>query len=98
VKAAVKLSDAAVIDAGKQLWMKSCKSCHGSTGKGDGTKAAALKTFPGDFTTAAFQGATDGEIYYRLVKGRDEMPAFDKKLPDADDRWALVAFMRSLKK
>jgi mono/diheme cytochrome c family protein len=98
VKAAVKLTDAAVIASGKELWMKHCKSCHGSTGLGDGPKSAAIKTLPGDFTTAAFQASTDGEMYYRLSKGRDEMPAFDKKIPDAEDRWALVAFMRNLKK
>jgi mono/diheme cytochrome c family protein len=98
MKAGVKMTDASVIASGKELWMKHCKSCHGSTGLGDGPKGSALKTLPGDFTVAAFQSATDGELYYRLTKGRDEMPAFDKKIPEADDRWALVAFMRTLKK
>ena len=86
------------VATGKELWAKHCKSCHGSKGLGDGLKAASLKTFPGDFSTAAFQASTDGELFYRTDKGRDEMPSYEKKIPEASDRWALVAFMRSLKK
>ena len=56
------------------------------------------KTNPGDFSSAAFQASTDGELFYRTDKGRDEMPAYEKKIPEANDRWALVAFMRTLKK
>jgi mono/diheme cytochrome c family protein len=98
LKAAVKLTDAAVIATGKELWAKHCKSCHGAKGLGDGPKGASLKTFPGDFSSAAFQGGTDGELLYRTDKGRDEMPAYEKKIPDVNDRWALVAYMRTFKK
>ena len=83
---------------GKELWAKHCKSCHGSKGLGDGPKGASLKTFAGDFSSAAFQAGTDGEIYYRTAKGRDEMPAYEKKIPNANDLWALVAYMRTFKK
>ena len=98
MKSTVKLNDAAVIASGKELWAKHCKSCHGAKGLGDGPKGASLKTNPGDFSSAAFQGQTDGEIYYKTAFGRDEMPSYEKKIPDANDHWALVAFMRSLKK
>jgi mono/diheme cytochrome c family protein len=98
IKSSQKLTDAAVIANGKDLWAKHCKSCHGAKGLGDGPKAVSLKTSPGDFTTAEFQAATEGELFYRLSKGRDEMPAYDKKLPDAKDRWDLVAYMRTFKK
>ena len=98
VKASVKLTDASVIANGKDLWAKNCKSCHGAKGLGDGPKAATLKTLPGDFTTAEFQGATEGELFFRLNKGRDEMPAYEKKTPEAGDRWALVAYIKTLKK
>ena len=97
-KASVNLKDQTVISNGKDLWAKHCKSSHGSKGVCDGPKAASLKTNPGDFTAAAFQGQTDGELFYETSKGRDEMPAYDKKIPEASDRWALVAFMRTLKK
>jgi mono/diheme cytochrome c family protein len=97
-KSTVKAGDAAVIAAGKELWMKHCKSCHGAKGLGDGAKAATLKTEAGDFSTAAFQKQTDGELYYKIVKGRDDMPSYEKKIPEAADMWSVVAFMRTLKK
>ena len=98
MKAAVNLKDAAVIASGKELWAKNCKSCHGAKGLGDGPKGASLKTHPGDFSSAAFQAGTDGELFFRTNTGRDEMPGYEKKIPDANDRWALVAYMRTFKK
>ncbi len=86
------------VATGKELWAKHCKSCHGAKGLGDGPKAANLKTQTGDFSSAAFQAATDGEIYYKSIIGRDEMPSYEKKITDEADRWALVAFIRTLKK
>ena len=83
---------------GKELWAKHCKSCHGAKGLGDGPKAAGLKTLSGDFSGKTFQALTDGEIFYKTSFGRDEMPAYDKKIADEADRWALVAYMRTMKK
>lgn len=98
MKAGANLKDATVISNGKDLWAKNCKSCHGAKGLGDGPKGASLKTFSGDFSKAAFQGQTDGEMFFRTNTGRDEMPGYEKKIPDANDRWALVAYMRTFKK
>ena len=98
VKSPVNLKDAGVVNNGKDLWAKHCKSCHGGKGLGDGPKAASLKTNPGDFTAAAFPGQSDGDIFFETSKGRDEMPSYEKKIPEANDRWALVAYMRTLKK
>jgi mono/diheme cytochrome c family protein len=91
-------TDAASIAAGKVLWNTHCKSCHGAKGLGDGTKAAQLKTEPGDFSKADVQSQTDGTFFYKLSEGRDDMPAFKKKIADEEDRWNLVNFIRTLKK
>lgn len=91
-------ADAASVDAGKALWAKNCKSCHGVKGLGDGTKAAALKGSCGDFSTKEFQSLSDGVIYYRTTEGRDEMPSFKKSIPSDNDRWNLVNYMRTLAK
>jgi mono/diheme cytochrome c family protein len=91
-------TSAASIAAGKTLWNTHCKSCHGAKGLGDGTKAAQLKTEPGNFTTAATQGQTDGSLFYKTSEGRDDMPSFKKKIPDEEERWNLVNFIRTLKK
>jgi mono/diheme cytochrome c family protein len=91
--------DAESVKLGKALYAKHCKSCHGNLGLGDGPKSTNLETFPGDFSDAKFQAAyADGELYYMTVNGRDEMPKFDSKIPDEEGRWAVVNYVRSLKK
>jgi mono/diheme cytochrome c family protein len=86
------------VSAGKALWNQHCSSCHGKTGLGDGSKAAQLKTHPGDFSAAAFQSQSDGSIFYKIEEGRGDMPSFKKKIPEAADVWDLVNYMRTFKK
>lgn len=82
---------------GKSLYSKQCQSCHGKEGYGDGPKAKELKGKVGDFSSAEFQGQTDGALFYKVTTGRDDMPAFDKKIPDAEDRWLIINYVRTLK-
>src|SRR3990172_5086834 len=42
--------EAAVIEAGKDIYMKLCLSCHGPSGKGDGPAAAVLSHRSPDLT------------------------------------------------
>lgn len=97
MKSAVKTSAESVAE-GKTLYAKHCKSCHGSKGLGDGPKSKELDTPSGDFSVAAFQNQTDGEIYYKIVEGRDDMPSYKKKITDDEDLWNIVNYLRSLKK
>ena len=91
-------SNAESIAEGKTLYSTHCKSCHGAKGLGDGSKAAQLKTEPGDFSKADFQAQSDGALFYKTSEGRNDMPSFKKKIPDADERWSIVNYMRTLKK
>ena len=90
-------SDAASLATGKTLYNQHCKSCHGTKGKGDGTKASQLDTECGDFTKASFQSQSDGALFYKTSEGRKDMPSYKKKIPEADDIWAVVNYMRTLK-
>jgi len=90
-------SDEASLKTGKAVWSKDCASCHGKSGKGDGTKSASLKTPPGDFTSAAVKAETDGTLFYRISEGRGDMPSFKKKLPDAEELWSVINYMRTFK-
>ena len=98
MKSTVKAGDASINTVGKEAYNKHCKSCHGSKGLGDGSKSAQLKTEPGDFSVAAVQSLTDGTLFYKMSEGRDDMPSFKKKVPDEEDRWNLVNYMRTFKK
>ena len=64
-------------------------------GLGDGPKAKQLETFAGDFSTEAFHAQSDGEMFFKSFVGRDEMPNYEKKITDEEDRWALITYMRT---
>ncbi|MBI2968303.1 MAG: c-type cytochrome [Bacteroidetes bacterium] len=90
-------ADDANIAAGKVLYTKHCKSCHGATGKGDGPKAAELETPTGDFSEDDTQKQTDGELHYKIKKGNGDMPSFEKKITDDDEIWQIVNYVRTFK-
>jgi mono/diheme cytochrome c family protein len=88
--------DVASLTEGKSLYNTHCKSCHGTKGKGDGPKASQLDTDCGDFTKD-LKDQTDGALFYKTFEGRKDMPSFKKKIPDANDIWAVVNYMRTFK-
>ena len=97
----VEASPAALL-TGQALYQKHCASCHGDKGKGDGP-AESYETEPAtDLTDQALQQRlTDGEILWKITKGRREgteviMPGIAQRVPAEEDRWKLVRFMRTL--
>ena len=73
-----------------------CASCHGKDGRG--------KTFKGklsharDFTDAAWQNdVTDERLFNSITNGRGKMPAFKKKLSEAQID-ELVAYVRRFRR
>ena len=81
---------------GRIMYSKHCKSCHGSKGKGDGKKAASIDTPIGDFTDGIVKKQTDGALYYKSFTGRDDMPSFEKKIKDDEERWLIINYIKSL--
>ena len=86
------------VDLGKTLYAKHCKSCHGKEGLGDGPKAEEVDGHLGDFSSKKFQAQTDGALFFKSYFGRDDMPSYEKKMPEKDDMWAIVHYIRTLKK
>ena len=92
----------AALTKGRALFQTHCARCHGDKGRGDGSAAAALPTEPADLTDPVCQSLlTDGEILWKVTNGRRRgkeilMPAMAEKVPLEEDRWKLVAFVRSL--
>jgi len=81
---------------GKSLYNKHCKSCHGKEGYGDGPKAEEQDGDLGDFSSEDFQAQSDGALFYKTTIGRNDMPEYVKKMPDDEDRWLIVNYMRTL--
>jgi len=88
-------ADEGTLKEGKDLYVQHCKSCHGTKGKGDGSKAEKIDISCNDFTTAEYKKKTDGENYWKTTEGRKPMPSYKEKLSDSE-RWKVVTYMRSL--
>ncbi len=80
----------------KALFTKNCATCHGKDGQ--------AKTFKAKFnharnlTDATWQeNVTDEHLINSIIDGRGKMPAFGKKLSEANIN-SLVAYVRTLKK
>lgn len=81
--------------AGKELYAKKCRVCHGADGA---PPPAILKANPGmkAFTSAEFQAQKDAEIKKKTTDlPKHKVPAKGLTEADLDN---LVAFMRTLKK
>ena len=79
----------------------SCADCHGPGGKGDGPKAAELKTKPANYTDCAAMAKFDDDYLVKIIKQGGEamgkgkgMPDFAKAYDDDEIR-ALVAYVRT---
>ena len=81
---------------GEDLYKQHCRSCHGKEGYGDGSKAKELETEMRDLTSEEVQAQTGGELYYKSILGRDEMPNFEKKIRGEEDRWMVINYLRSI--
>ncbi len=81
----------------KDLRTRNCQSRHGKSGHGDRTKAAQQKTEPGNLLLPEDQKQSDGSLFYKISEGRDDMPNFKKKIPDVEDIWGVVNYIRSFK-
>jgi mono/diheme cytochrome c family protein len=43
------------------------------------------------------QKQSDGSLFYKISEGREDMPSFKKKIPDEEDIWSIVNYLRTLK-
>ncbi|HOK99610.1 MAG: cytochrome c [Bacteroidales bacterium] len=74
---------------GKRIYTSTCAACHGANADGRGLIAA-----PG-FTNTTFTKQRDGEIFYKIFTGRNQMPGFKGKL-SAQQIWQVIHYLRSL--
>jgi mono/diheme cytochrome c family protein len=82
----------------KKWWMLDCEMCHGKTGDGKGETAKDMKLTMADFTDpATLKDRTDGEIFYIIKTGHNDMPAEGPRVK-TEENWDLVNYVRSLAK
>ena len=92
------------IEKGKALYLDkgkgNCIFCHGETGAGNEANMPRLRRKPADLTNKERMSAmTDGEVFWKITKGiTGIMPAGEKKMPTAEERWHVVNYVRTLTK
>jgi mono/diheme cytochrome c family protein len=80
----------------KKWWGLDCAMCHGANGNGQGDTAKEMKLKLGDFTDSKIlKDRTDGEIYYIIKNGHNDMPAEGPRIK-TEEGWDLVNYVRSL--
>ncbi|HTQ62499.1 MAG TPA: c-type cytochrome [Candidatus Solibacter sp.] len=79
--------------AGEKIYKEKCASCHGHDGKGETPAGKATKAR--DFCSDEVQKETDEEWTAAVVKGKNRMPSYEKKLTEAEVK-EVVAYIHSL--
>jgi mono/diheme cytochrome c family protein len=85
-------------EAGKKIYLESCQSCHGPTGKGDSDMAAYLTPPPANLAAKATQAKTEAQLRKVILEGRPgtAMASFEGAFEEAQLA-DLIAYIRSLK-
>jgi len=88
--------DPRVAHSGHTLFLNRCVQCHNSGGYGVGPVGRYLVPAPPDLAADIVQKRSDGAIYWHITMGQGKMPPFRTWTTPAE-RWALTAFVRSLR-
>lgn len=84
---------------GREIYGKSCASCHGERGLGDGPKGIGLNPAPPPIGTSAQMHGVSPAMMYRIVSigiaGTPMVSFADRLTPE--QRWNVVAYINSLR-
>lgn len=94
-------SSLASLKRGEELYNRTCATCHGMEGGGDGPVAGPpfgqgpfgmVLPIGGQMSVA--KALSDGHIYATITLGRGRMPSYRRISPE--DRWNVVNYVRDL--
>jgi outer membrane protein OmpA-like peptidoglycan-associated protein len=90
------------IERGENRYNVYCTPCHGALGDGNGFIAQRglgyWQKVPASLHTDKIRKYTDGQIYDTIVHGKGVMYGYGARLPETEDRWAVVGYVRALQK
>ncbi len=95
LRSPVALDDAHIQTRGAEVFRNFCVACHGAEAKGNGP--VAMRGYPPPpslFAPHALQ-MKDGQMFYVLTFGQNNMPSYASQL-SRQDRWYAIAYVRSL--
>ena len=84
-----------IIIRGQKYYEIHCSICHGPQGAGDGRMAEYIVQIP-SLLDSASRNYQDGRLYHIITHGQGRMGAYAPQIFHADDRWAVVNYIRKL--
>jgi mono/diheme cytochrome c family protein len=91
----------ASLKRGEEIYRRTCRTCHGPGGEGNGTVAGPPfgegpfgLVLPIGGPSSLAKALTDGHIYTTISLGRGRMPSYQRI--DPRDRWNVINFLRDL--
>ena len=88
--------NAALLQRGHERFDIYCAPCHGRTGDSNGiTKKLGVMPVVANLHEQRIVVMTDGEIFNTITHGKSTMAAYGPLMP-AQDRWAVIAYLRAL--
>jgi hypothetical protein len=86
----------ALLRRGQERFNIYCSPCHGRDADGNGiTKKLGVMPTVANLQDPRIVKYADGEIFYVISNGRNTMGAYGPNVP-AEDRWAIIAYLRAL--
>lgn len=89
---------AEVLTEGRRTYDIYCKVCHGAEGRGDGLVSVKMSVKPRNLMSDEALAYTDGRIYHAITAGKGVMGSYATQITDANRRWAVVNYVRTLQK
>jgi mono/diheme cytochrome c family protein len=87
-----------VVQEGAKLYFTYCQQCHGVNHDGNGTVGQSFAPLPTDLQSPKVQSQSEGALFQHIsygVGGSGRQPALATTV-FMDDRWRIVAFIKSL--
>ncbi len=85
-----------LLKRGEAQYNISCTPCHGVAGYGDGLVIGRGYVPPPSFHDEDVLNMPDGQIYSAIYNGAGSMPTYRRMVNRAEDRWAIVAYIRAM--
>lgn len=89
--------NAADLQAGKELYVDRCLTCHGCSGNGLGSYAGTLIVTPADFKQEPFKNMTDDQWFWHVSEGVQGtvMPPWKESMTETE-RWEVIRYIQQI--